>query len=124
MGAMLIINESSMAQLLQEGEMRLQEQFAFGGTYSTGAISFAWGILDITAVWGLWKARKWGGYLTLGLSSLVIIVGIISWNLLSIVDITFGVFVLILLASGWKSLTPSQTPVNKSSDNPPTSDTE
>ena len=119
---MLIINESSMAQLLQEGEMRLQEQFAFGGTHSNGAISFAWGILDIAAVWGLWKSRKWGGYLAAGLSSLVIIVAIISWNLLSIVDITFGVFVLILLASGWKSLTPSQTPVSESSDNPPISD--
>ncbi len=117
---MLIIDEPSIARLLQEGEMRLQEQFAFGGTYSTGAISLAWGILDIVAVWGLWKSRKWGGYLAAGLSSLVIIVAIISWNLLSIVDITFGAFVLILLASGWKSLTPSQTPANEPSSNSPT----
>ena len=121
---MLIADESAIARLLQEGEMRLQEQFAFGGTYSTGIISVAWGLLDIAAVWGLWKLRKWGAYLAIGLSTLVIIVAIISWNLLSIVDITFGALVLILLASGWKSLTPHQTPVNESSSNSPTSNTD
>jgi len=104
--------------------MRLQEQFAFGGTYSAGAISFAWGILDIAAVWGLWKARKWGGYLAVVLSGLVIMVAVVSWNLLSIVDITFGVFILILLASGWKSLTPSQTPPDEPTGNSPTGDTD
>ncbi|MFC2123015.1 DUF2127 domain-containing protein [Bacteroidota bacterium] len=113
MGAIILTQGPSMADFLQQGEMRLQEQLAFWGTYSGGIIPLIWGLLDIIAAYGLWRLKRWAAYLAIGLSLLMIIVAVRFWDLLSIVDITFGLLVLILVTSGLKKLTPHQIPAEE-----------
>jgi len=124
MGAIILTQGPSMADFLQQGEMRLQAQLAFWGTYSGGIIPLVWGLLDIIAAYGLWRLKRWAAYLAIGLSLLTIIVAIRFWNLLSIVDITFGGLVLILVASGLKKLTPPQIPVEEISGDTPADDSQ
>ncbi len=76
----------------------------------------------MVAAFGLWRLKKWAAYLVIGLSVLMIIVAIRFWNLLSIVDITFGMLILILVTSGLKKLTPAHTLVKEISGDIPTDD--
>jgi len=124
MGAITLTQGPSLVELLQQGEMRLQEQFAFWGANSGGIIPLVWGLLDVGAAYGLWRLKKWAGYLAIGLSLLMIIVAIRFWNLLSIVDITFGMLILILVTSGLKKLTPAHALVKEISSDIPTDDSQ
>jgi len=53
MGMITLTRAPSLVELLQQGEMELQQQFAFFGQNSGGFIPLIWGVLDITAAYGL-----------------------------------------------------------------------
>jgi len=113
MGIVTLTQGPSLVDFLHQGEMRLQEQFNYFGEHSGGFIPLVWGLLDVIAAYGLWRLKRWAGYLAIGLSCLMILVAIVSWDLLSTVDITFGVLVLILVTSSLKKLTPHQIPAEE-----------
>ena len=101
-----------MVALVEEAGLGFEEQISAITIYIIGVVALFWGSLQITACYGLWKLKKWGAYVALVLSCLVIILSIIQWNFVSSIDIVLGVIIIILIAVSWKRLSQYDTTVS------------
>ncbi|MFC1914829.1 hypothetical protein ACFLWK_01050 [Chloroflexota bacterium] len=130
-GAILIIGGNFLGGLLERIAFVSPEQLVyFGmsvvspyitylGIHEFGIIAIIWSVLTLFAAYGLWTLRKWGGYLTIGLVGLPIIVSSIRLVLIilgtirspfsvgfpfSIIDFVWAGLIIILVLVGWKRL--------------------
>ncbi len=92
--------------------------FALMGAYVYGALMLVGGALYIVAAYGLWKLRKWGGYLSIFLSILALIPSIIfafpilheafyppaTIDIILFIYILYSGLIIIFVQGRWKRL--------------------
>ena len=112
-GAILVFGEGTLGGLVEETATELEEQFSLRGTYIFGMLAIIWSGLGSVAAYGLWGLRKWGARLAIILSLIAIGISIWAQDTISIIYIPFSVLIIVLVATGWKRLTPPSTAVSE-----------
>ena len=101
-GAVLVIGGGLLGGFLEEMGAGLEGQLVILGLYGVGVFSIVWSALEVVASYGLWKLRKWGVYLAVILSLISIGISIGAGSILALIDIPFGLLIIILVVIGWK----------------------
>lgn len=117
-GIMLIIGGWFLSGVMEGWEGEFGEQLVPLGVYALGTVVLVLSALGIVAAYGLWKLRKWGGYLAIILSSLALMLSIVAvfFHPLSIIDIIYSGLIIIFVAVRWKRLIPSKTQTSELSN--------